>query len=111
MTEEGYTTIFHPGYKGVTIHKEGTVTISTSKLPVLQGCKNYTEKLWTLSVSKNKEKEREEVQNVSSLPSIPQSIRYLHAAAGFPVEATWIKAIKAGNFITWPGLTNSANKN
>jgi hypothetical protein len=28
-------------------------------------------------------------------------------AAGFPVMATWIKAIKAGNFITWPGLTNT----
>ncbi len=56
MAEEGYTTIFHPGEEGVTIHKEGTVTISTSKPPVLQGCINYTEKLWTLSVSKEKEK-------------------------------------------------------
>jgi hypothetical protein len=107
MTEEGYTTIFHPEKEGVTIHKEGTVTISTSKPPVLQGCKNYTENLWSLSVSKDKEKEREEIQNLYSLPSIPQSIRYLHAAAGFPVEVTWIKAIKAGNYITWPGLTNT----
>jgi hypothetical protein len=40
MAEEGYTTIFHPGEEGVTIHKEGTVTISTSKPPVLQGFKN-----------------------------------------------------------------------
>ncbi len=63
-----------------------------------------------MSVSKDEEKEREEVQNVYSLPSIPQSIRYLHAAAGFPVEATWIKATKAGNFITWPGLTNTTVK-
>jgi hypothetical protein len=59
---------------------------------------------------KRERKEREEVQNVSSLPSILQSIRYLHAAAGFSVEATWIKAIKAGNFITWPGLTNTTVK-
>jgi hypothetical protein len=111
MAEEGYTTIFHPEEEGVTIHKERTVTISTSKPPVLQACKNYTEKLWTLSVSKDEEKEREEVRNVHSLPSIPQSIRYLHTAAGLPVEATWIKAIKAGNFITWPGLTNTTVKN
>jgi hypothetical protein len=41
-----------------------------------------------LSVSKDEEKEREEVQNVYSLPSIPQSIGYLHASAVFPVEAT-----------------------
>jgi hypothetical protein len=111
MAEEGYTTIFHPGEEGVTIYKEGTVTISTSKPPVLEDCKNYTEKLWTLSVSMDKEKEREEVQNVYSLLSILQSIRYIHAAAGFPVEATWTKAIKAGNFITWPGLTNTTVKN
>jgi hypothetical protein len=56
MAEEGYTTIFHPGEEGVTIYKEETTTISTSKPPVLQGCKNYTEKLWTLSVSKDEEK-------------------------------------------------------
>jgi hypothetical protein len=49
----------------------------------------------------------EEANNVYSLPSIPQSINYLHAAAGFPVKETWIDAIKAGNFVTWPGLTTS----
>ena len=43
-----------------------------------------------------------------SLPSIPQTITYLHAATGFPVKETWIDAIKAGNFITWPSLTTSA---
>ena len=38
------------------------------------------------------------------LPSVQALVRYLHAAAGFPVKSTWIKAIKAGNFYTWPGL-------
>jgi len=37
-----------------------------------------------------------------------QSILYLHAAAGFPVESEWIKAIKAGNYVTWPELTAEA---
>jgi hypothetical protein len=37
-----------------------------------------------------------------------QSIRYLHAAAGFPVESEWIKAIKAGNYFTWMELTAKA---
>ena len=32
-------------------------------------------------------------------------VRYLHAAAGFPVKDTWLKAIKAGNYKTWPGIT------
>jgi hypothetical protein len=88
MAEEGYTTIFHPGDEGVSIHKEGTITISTSKPPFLKGCESNTDKLWMVSVSKKEEKEREEEQNVYSLLSIPQSIRYLHAAVGYPVEAT-----------------------
>ncbi len=43
MSEEGYTTIFHPGEEGVSIHKKDTLTITTSKPPVLQGCKNNQE--------------------------------------------------------------------
>ncbi len=89
MAEDRYTKIFHPGDEGVTIHKE---EISPSQpantSTVFQGCKSNTEKLWMVSVTKDKEKEREEVQSVYSLPYIPQSIRYLHAAAGYPVEAT-----------------------
>ena len=56
----------------------------------------------------NKTDNNEEVINVYSLPSIPQSIKYLHAVAGFPVKETWIDAIQAGNYITWPGLTPAA---
>ena len=38
------------------------------------------------------------------LPSIEYLVRYIHAAAGFPFKYTWLKAIKKGNFATWPGL-------
>ena len=38
-------------------------------------------------------------------------VRYMHAAAGFPVRSTWLRAIKNGNFNSWPGLTyNNAEK-
>ena len=39
------------------------------------------------------------------LPSVEALVKYFHAAAGFPVRDTWLKAIKAGNFSSWPGLT------
>ena len=39
------------------------------------------------------------------LPSIGQTVRYLHTAAGFPTEKTWIKAIKAGYYNTWLTIT------
>ncbi len=105
MSEEGYTTIFHPENAGVTIHKRGTLTIATSKPPVLQGCKEKGDNLWT--VSANEEESKEEANNEYTLPSTKQSIRYLHAAAGFPVESECTKAIKAGNYVT-PELTAEA---
>ena len=43
----------------------------------------------------------ENLQNVYELPSIGHTIRYLHAAAGYPVKATWLrKAIRNGNYNT-----------
>jgi hypothetical protein len=36
---------------------------------------------------------------------IPNLIRYLHAAAGYPVKRTWVRAIKMNYFAGWPGLT------
>ena len=41
------------------------------------------------------------------LPSVEELVRYMHAASGLPVKSTWIRAIKRGNFETWPGLTYS----
>ena len=106
LSEEGYTTIFHPENEGVTVHEKGTLTIATSSPPVLQGCKEKGDNLWT--VSANEEEGEEKANNVYNLPSTKQSIRYLHAAAGFPVKSEWIKAIKAGNYVTWPELTTEA---
>ena len=71
--------------------------------PILQGCKNKGAKLWTISAKD--EQNTEQANNVYDLPSINQTVKYLHAAAGFPVAEIWIKAIKAGNYNTWPTIT------
>jgi hypothetical protein len=39
FSQAGYTTIFHPGEEGVTIHKPNTFCITTTTPPFLQGCK------------------------------------------------------------------------
>jgi hypothetical protein len=36
---------------------------------------------------------REYIHNVYRLPSLEPTIRYLHAAAGFPPKTTWLKAV------------------
>ena len=43
--------------------------------------------------------------NASDIPSVKALVRFLHVAAGFPVNSTWLAAIKAGNYATWPGFT------
>ncbi len=55
MSDEGYTIIFHPENEGVTVHEKGTLTITTSNLSVLQGCKEDGGKLWTVSVNDEKQ--------------------------------------------------------
>ena len=40
-----------------------------------------------------------------NIPSIMALIRYFHAAAGYPVRSTWLKAIGSRNYSMWPGLT------
>jgi hypothetical protein len=43
--------------------------------------------------------------NVHRLRTKEQLCDYLHRAAGHPVKKTWLAAIKAGEYATWPGLT------
>lgn len=91
--------------------------------PILRGwCEQTGAKLWRISL-------RDEIQlplshptgeetkttlaaySAYDLPSVEALVRYFHAAAGFPVKSTWLAAIKAGNYATWPGLTyNNAAK-
>ncbi len=65
MSEEGYTTVFHPGEEGVTVHEKGSVTITMRAPPVLHGIKNYRDKLWTIA-SKHRKPKQEETHNVYS---------------------------------------------
>jgi len=51
LAEEGYMTIFHPENEGVIIHEKGTLTITTSNPPMLQGCKEKGDHLWTVSAN------------------------------------------------------------
>jgi hypothetical protein len=50
------------------------------------------------------------VNSVYELPNLEQVVAWYHAAAGYPTKTTWIKAIKAGFYTTWPQLTVKAVK-
>ena len=48
--------------------------------------------------------------SVYELPNTEQVIAWYHAAAGYPTESTWLKAIEKGFYATWPLLTTKAVK-
>jgi hypothetical protein len=50
----------------------------------------------------------ERANAIFELPSTRQTILYHHALAGFPVKETFLNAVRAGNYTTWPGLTITA---
>lgn len=87
-----------------SIHAE-KASLCTFRKPVLQGWQDANG-FWRLPHDEESKPSGQEVEtNVYSLPSMPQTIRYLHAAAGFPTKDSWINAIKNGHYSTWPGIT------
>ena len=47
------------------------------------------------------------MNNVYKITKATELVKFLHAAAGFPVTDTWVKAICNNQFATWPGLTSA----
>jgi hypothetical protein len=52
--------------------------------------------------------QRDHIHNAYKLPSVRPTIQYLHGAAGFPTRMSWLKAIRHGNYLSWP-LINVKN--
>jgi hypothetical protein len=83
------------------LHKPGTIKILTTEELVLT--ETNSNGLWLVKANENEPKEK--ANHVYSIPPTEGKIRFLHAAAGFPTKETWLQAIKAGNYLTWPGVT------
>ena len=47
----------------------------------------------------------EAINAIFDLPSARQTFLWYHASAGFPVKEQFIKAVRNGNYATWPKLT------
>eukprot|EP00804_Cyclotella_cryptica_P028661 CCRYP_008183-RA/>CCRYP_008183-RA protein AED:0.20 eAED:0.05 QI:0/0/0/0.66/1/1/6/0/1274 len=92
-----------------------TVTVfANDGSTLLQGWREqHGAKLWRFSLIPNQQVSPDWASqaplalNARDLPSVGALVHYLHAAAGFPVKATWLAAIKAGNYASWPSLTHA----
>ena len=116
LSDAGYTTIFHAGDGGVTVHWHDDIFIRIKKEAVLKGWRDESG-LWRVPIKEKVENQNtdtlilqrplpnEAASNVYDLPSTEKMVKYLHAALGFPTKATMMKAIRSGWLIGWPGLT------
>jgi len=42
--------------------------------------------------------------NAYEIQAAPVLIAYLHATAGFPAKETWLRAVEANFYSSWPGI-------
>jgi hypothetical protein len=76
---------------------------------ILQGTRNRTDGLWDISIAKTSTPIQAQHPNqingiIRKDTTKTQLVQYLYACCGSPVVTTWKKAIRNGNFITWPGI-------
>ena len=101
-------------------NKTAVTIFNCDGLPILHGYRETTgARLWRFNITATTPQAvaataahhpaspptAEAAKRAYDLPSTPALIEFLHAAAGYPVKSTWLAAIKAGNYTTWPGLT------
>jgi hypothetical protein len=65
-------------------------------------------RLWRFDLKQKFEKHEIQCNHAHDNNNQKYLINYLHAACFSPVKSAWITAIKNGNFLSWPGLTEHA---
>ena len=127
FAEAGYITVFDD--EEVNIYDAQNTMLKVSRGAIVRGWFDKKANLWRIplipvvlnnntdTVLVNKQPTEflpgrtpiiEAINNVYELKTQPELVRYLHACAGFPTKPSWIKAIKNGQYASWPGLTVKA---
>ena len=112
--DDGNVSIFTKD--GVSVYKEEDVLITCKGEAILIGKRDERGRyripleqtrgnMQPRRPSKKAKKFLRQANSVYDLPSTEEAIKWMHAVCGYPVKSTWIKAIKAGNYVGWPMLT------
>ncbi len=111
MADAGYTTVFNKD--GVAIYDNEITLITATGPPVLKSeCCEHTW-MWKLDLNpaaslptpEGQAAPHETLNIIFDCPSACKTFLWYHASAGFPTKATFIDAIRNGNYSTWPKLT------
>jgi hypothetical protein len=98
--------LFDNGCSVTFTHSQGTVT--KGKKCAMHGSRDPKSRLWRVNLKQKFEKHEVQCNHAHDNNNQKDLINYLHAACFSPVKSTWITAIKNGNFLSWPGLTEHA---
>jgi hypothetical protein len=83
--------------------------VNTDGKSVFSGIRNQQSRLWRVDLKEAPTSNYKPACNhAHGTSNLKDLISYIHATAFSPVKSTWIKAIKNGNFASWPGLTEHA---
>jgi hypothetical protein len=84
------------------------VTVTKNKKSVMHGSRDPKSRLWRVNLTQKSEIHETQCNHTHGNNNQKDLINYLHAACFSPVKSIWITAIKNGNFLSWPGLTEHA---
>jgi hypothetical protein len=102
--------------KDTRIYDATTTIVSASKDPILVAPRCQDTRLWEINLDYEvlgREypdqfiMDVDEANAIFDLPNTWQSLLYHHALVGFPLKETFLAAVWAGNYATWPGLTTT----
>ena len=116
MADHDYIAVFDK--KEARIYDGTTTTISANGKPIIVAPRCTETGLWKMELNldyKNLGREHpdrftagvDEANAIFDLPNSRQTLKYFHAAAGYPTKESFLEAVRAGNYATWPGLTTT----
>ncbi len=116
MADYGYIAVFNK--TEARIYDGTTTTITASGEPIIVAPRCNDTSLWKMELNLDYEvlgmacpaqfiAGADEANAIFDLPNNRQTLQYLHALAGLPVKETFLAAVSAGNYATWPGLTTT----
>jgi hypothetical protein len=114
VADVDYVAVFDK--KEARIYDAMTTIVSASKKPILVAPRCQDIRLWKLDLDYEvlgcEYPDQfivgvDEANTIFNLPNTQQSLLYHHALAGFPPNETFLAAVRAGNYATWPRLTTT----
>ena len=90
--------------------KKKKATVARNNKPIMTAPRHERNGMWIYNFDEFENilsSHTETMNNIYEITKSKELVTCLHAAAGFPVVDTWVKAIRNGQFATWPGLTSA----